>query len=118
MVEFRRSLVASFLFRFFIDTASRLQAACPSFSLANAFPPDQYDESAADSRQYRRPTASGIQYFTAAENGAVVGAPERHMAADLQVRVWQRCCPFLLVQLVCARQFGGPKSSTRRPYPS
>ena len=37
---------------------------------------------------HSREPASGIQYFSKAVDGAVVGAPERHMAADLQVPAW------------------------------
>lgn len=85
MVEFRRSLVSSFLFRFLLNTASLLAESSPSYPLADAFPRDRYDDSATVASQYKRKVASGIQYFTKPENGAVVGAPERHMAADLQV---------------------------------
>ena len=32
-----------------------------------------------------REASTGIQYFSKGQDGCVVGAPERHMAADLQV---------------------------------
>ena len=81
-MEFRRSLVASFLFRFFADAAVMLETE-GSFSLEKGSFPDSIRSAVA--KAHREP-ASGIQYFSKAQDGAVVGAPERHMAADLQVR--------------------------------
>ena len=82
MTEFRRSLVASFLFRFFAEAALMLEGH-KDFSFDKASFPDSMRSAAA--KAHRLP-ASGIQYFSKAQDGAVVGAPERHMAADLQVQ--------------------------------
>lgn len=79
MVEFRRSLAASFLFRFFVDVAVRLRANSPA---AGSWLPTGHESAAA---RFERPPARGIQYFSKAGDAEVVGQPERHMAADLQV---------------------------------
>ena len=81
MTEFRRSLVSSFLFRFFAGAAVQLEAS-EGFSLAAGSFPDSMRSAVAG---HHRLPASGIQYFSRAADGAVVGQPERHMAADLQV---------------------------------
>ena len=78
MVEYRRSLAASFLFRFLVDVALRLEAEEPSFTLPL---PPSYASAAA---RFTRPPAHGLQYYARAGQDAVVGAPHRHMAADIQ----------------------------------
>ena len=80
-MEFRRSLAASFLFRFYAEVASMLEKDAPSFRASETLPAEY--ESAV--RKFVRPAPKGVQYFTKVEDGQVVGAPERHMAADLQV---------------------------------
>lgn len=77
-MEYRRSLAASFLFRFFVDVALRLEAEEPSFTLPL---PSSYASAAA---RFTRPPARGLQYYARAGQDAVVGAPHRHMAADIQ----------------------------------
>ena len=79
-MEYRRSLAASFLFRFFVDVALRLEAEEPSFTLPL---PPSYASAAA---RFTRPPACGLQYYARAGQDAVVGAPHRHMAADIQAR--------------------------------
>lgn len=81
-MEFRRSLAASFLFRFFVEVSYALEHDAPSFKAAAALPPEY--ESAV--RKFERPAPRGMQYFTKVEDGQVVGQPERHLAADLQAR--------------------------------
>lgn len=81
MVEFRRSLAASFLFRFFAEAANMLERDAPGYKASDNLPAEY--ESAV--RKFVRPAPKGIQYFTRVEDGQVVGAPDRHMAADLQV---------------------------------
>ena len=81
MVEFRRSLAASFLFRFYAEVSGMLEKDSPSYKAADNLPPEY--ESAV--RKFVRPAPKGVQYFTKVGDGQVVGAPERHMAADLQV---------------------------------
>ena len=79
MVEFRRSLAASFLFRFFIHVASQLEADLPGFK---PMFPGTYKSAAVP---FHRPPAQGLQYYSKVPGEAVVGQPTRHMAADLQV---------------------------------
>lgn len=81
-MEFRRSLAASFLFRFFAEVVYALEVDAPGFNAAEALPAEC--ESAV--RRFERPPPSGMQYFTKVADGLVVGQPERHMAADLQAR--------------------------------
>ena len=75
------SLAASFLFRFLVEVSFRVQQDFPEVTPADAMPAEY--ESAI--QKFKRPAAKGIQYFTKTEDGQVVGAPDRHMAADLQV---------------------------------
>ena len=79
-MEYRRSLAASFLFRFFVDVALRLEAEEPSFTLPL---PPSFASAAA---RFARPPAAGLQYYARAGQDAVVGAPHRHLAADIQAR--------------------------------
>ena len=76
--------MSSFLFRFFADAAVQLEAS-EGFTLAAGSFPDSMRSAVA---KFHREPASGIQYFSKAQDGAVVGQPERHMAADLQVCVF------------------------------
>ena len=52
--------------------------------------PPQY---ASAVRSFVRPPPKGVQYFTKVQDGRVVGAPDRHMAADLQVPFFPSPCP-------------------------
>lgn len=79
MVEFRRSLAASFLFRFFVHVATQLEADVQGFQ---ALFPDTYKSAAVP---FHRPPVQGLQYWSKVPGEAVVGQPTRHMAADLQV---------------------------------
>lgn len=79
MVEFRRSLAASFLFRFFVHVATKLEADVPEYQ---SIFPDSYKSAAVP---FHRPPVQGLQYFSKAPGEDVVGQPMRHMAADLQV---------------------------------
>ena len=79
MVEFRRSLAASFLFRFFVHVATQLQADVQGFQ---PLFPDTYKSAAVP---FHRPPVQGLQYWSKVPGEAVVGQPTRHMAADLQV---------------------------------
>lgn len=82
MVEFRQSLAASFLFRFFVEVALRAEAEAPGYSARGGWLPDGHESAAA---RFERPASHGMQYFSKAGDGDVVGQPARHMAADLQV---------------------------------
>ncbi|KAL3157593.1 hypothetical protein ABBQ32_012044 [Trebouxia sp. C0010 RCD-2024] len=79
MVEFRRSLAASFLFRFFVHVATQLEADVQGFQ---PLFPDTYKSAALP---FHRPPVQGLQYWSKVPGEAVVGQPTRHMAADVQV---------------------------------
>lgn len=80
-MEFRRSLAASFLFRFFVHVASQLEVDLPAWQ--PLFPPS-YRSAAVP---FHRPPVQGLQYYSKVPGEAVVGQPTRHMAADLQARL-------------------------------
>ena len=83
MVEFRRSLASSFLFRMMVFVSAQLEAAqAPGFTSSFS----GCDASAA--QPFERPAVQGLQYFAKTPGEAAVGQPHRHMAADLQVRGW------------------------------
>ena len=82
MVEYRRSLAASFLFRFFVDVALKLEKEGSGYKAADWLPAGH--ESAAV--HFERPASQGVQYFNKVGEQNVVGQPVRHMAADLQAR--------------------------------
>eukprot|EP00878_Enallax_costatus_P021296 GHUV01022542.1.p1 GENE.GHUV01022542.1~~GHUV01022542.1.p1 ORF type:complete len:619 (+),score=146.78 GHUV01022542.1:134-1858(+) len=82
--EYRNSLSASFLFKFFVHVTLEMQKAHPdSFSLDL---PSDYSSAAA---VYQRPPVKGVQFHhpvpTATDGSAEVGKDYRHMSADLQV---------------------------------
>ena len=95
MVEFRRSLALSFLFRFFVHVASQLEADQPGFQAI--FPPT-FKSAAVP---FHRPPVQGLQYYSKVPGEAVVGQPTRHMAADLQVH--PRPPPLLPAFRLCLR---------------
>ncbi len=104
-MEFRRSLAASFLFRFFVDVALRLRAEAPG---AGGWLPPAHESAAA---RFERPPARGIQYFSKAGDADVVGQPERHLAADLQVphqapHIFSGHLPFFVMRH-CGSDFWG-----------
>jgi xanthine dehydrogenase/oxidase len=82
MVEFRRSLAASFLFRFFVEVALKLEAEVPNYCARGGWLPAGHESAAV---RFERPPSQGMQYFTKVDEQDVVGQPSRHMAADLQV---------------------------------
>lgn len=88
-MEYRRSLAASFLFRFFVDIALKLEKADLSYKAADWLPSGH--ESAAV--HFERPASQGVQYFDKVGEQNIVGQPVRHMAADLQA--WPH------TQLIC-----------------
>ena len=79
-MEYRRSLAASFLFRFFATTALQLQADAPGLS-----PPLLPREFASAAAGYHRPPSRGLQYFSTVPDQDIVGQPIPHLAAKLQV---------------------------------
>ncbi|KAL6770287.1 XDH1 [Auxenochlorella protothecoides x Auxenochlorella symbiontica] len=79
MVEFRQSLVSSFLFKAIVHAAHALAEDVEAY--ASAFPPSY----ASAITPYSRPPSCGLQYHSAVPEEDVVGQPYRHMAADLQV---------------------------------
>lgn len=88
MVEYRRSLAASFLFRFFVDVALKLEKDVSGYK-AGDWLPAGHDSAAV---HFERPASSGVQYYGKAGEQDVVGQPVRHMAADLQARCLPSCC--------------------------
>ena len=83
MVEFRRSLAASFLFKGVLYAATSLEADAPSDSPFVLPFEDSYRSAV---QPYHRPSPCGIQYFSPTENiDDIVGQPYRHAAADMQV---------------------------------
>lgn len=95
MEEYRNSLAASFVFRFFVDLAQRVQKRVPGFVSPL---PQEYEGAAS---RYHRPPASGLQYYSKTDDGSVIGQPYRHMSADVQVQyaLWCTCeCSTALAQ--------------------
>lgn len=83
MVEFRRSLAASFLFKGVLFAATSLEGDAPSDS-PFVLPFEESYRSAV--QPYHRPSPCGLQYFSPAENSEdIIGQPYRHAAADMQV---------------------------------
>ena len=78
MVEYRRSLASSFLFKAFLAAAQALAAAVEGYE--PDFPPEYASATAA----YDRPASKGLQYYSAVAGEDVVGQPYRHAAADMQ----------------------------------
>jgi xanthine dehydrogenase/oxidase len=91
MVEYRRSLAASFFFKFFVHVAAELEAGVASF--AGCSPVAEGERSAAAAAH--KPPPRGVQYFEkrrpdgapgappGADAGGV-GAPLMHASAELQ----------------------------------
>ena len=78
-VEYRRALAASFVFKFFVGASLALESDAPSFS------PDFPLEYRSAGTAYERHPAHGVQYYSAVAPSEIVGQPQRHLAADLQV---------------------------------
>ncbi|CAD7700908.1 unnamed protein product [Ostreobium quekettii] len=80
MAEFRNSLAASFLFKFFMRVSYDLEADSPAFK--HTFGQDC--QSAVE--EFDRPPSCGTQYFAEPTSEFdIVGKPERHRSADVQV---------------------------------
>lgn len=92
MEEYRNSLAASFLFRFYVELVQFAQQRAPGFSSPL---PQGYEGAAA---RYHRPPASGLQYYSKTADGDVIGQPYRHMSADVQVRLSLQCQLFLFIR--------------------
>ena len=98
-MEFRRSLAASFLFRFFVHVATKLEADVAGYQ--SVFP-DSYKSAAVP---FHRPPVQGLQYYSKAPGEDVVGQPMRHMAADLQVSSEWLCWSKLCCAMLCHEEF-------------
>ncbi|KAK9811378.1 hypothetical protein WJX72_002855 [[Myrmecia] bisecta] len=79
MVEFRQSLAASFLFRFFMHVAIKLESDAAGYQAAI---PPEFRSAVA---KFERPASHGLQYYSQVPDQDIVGQPVRHLAADLQV---------------------------------
>jgi xanthine dehydrogenase/oxidase len=94
--EYRNSLAASFLFKFFVFASLELEKESntavngggtvnggavntPAFKA----PVEERERSAA--APYHRPPVKGVQFFAKADDNQVVGQDYRHMSADYQV---------------------------------
>jgi xanthine dehydrogenase/oxidase len=82
MVEFRRSLAASFLFKGVLYAATALEADAPADSPFVLPFEDSYRSAV---QPYHRPSTCGLQYYSPVPDVDVVGQPYRHAAADMQV---------------------------------
>ena len=75
-MEFRRSLAASFLFRFFADTAAALEADAREdgggYLAASAGLPEGHASAAV---RFERPPSRGVQIHGKPGEAAIVGAP-------------------------------------------
>eukprot|EP00879_Flechtneria_rotunda_P002218 GHRR01002404.1.p1 GENE.GHRR01002404.1~~GHRR01002404.1.p1 ORF type:complete len:899 (+),score=349.77 GHRR01002404.1:1548-4244(+) len=82
--EYRNSLAASFLFKFFVHVTLAMKAQHP-----DTFTPQLPDDYASAATQFQRPPVQGVQFHhpvpEAADGSAEVGKDYRHMSADLQV---------------------------------
>ena len=78
MVEFRRSLISSFFFKFYLHTCYKLEAHA---GFEHGLP-ETYRSAVA---QYEREPSKGIQYFQTAKDATAVGLPFQHQSANLQV---------------------------------
>ncbi|KAJ7517365.1 hypothetical protein O6H91_21G020900 [Diphasiastrum complanatum] len=78
MVEFRRSLMLSFLFKFFVHTTYKLESEA---NLVHDLP-ETYRSAAIP---FQREPSRGLQYFKPVVNGTAVGLPLMHTSARLQV---------------------------------
>ena len=84
MVEFRKSLVSSFFFKFFLWVTHQMNE---KGSLLEGI--DMTYQSAI--QPYSRPSSCGSQSYEAVRHGTAVGLPIIHLSSKLQV-----CCYFLI----------------------
>lgn len=80
MSEFRSSLAASFLFKFFLRCTLALEREIPGY--VGRLDPREASAAVA----FHRPPSRGLQYYTKADGAEAVGAPLMHCSAELQVR--------------------------------
>ncbi|XP_048626135.1 xanthine dehydrogenase 1 [Brassica napus] len=78
MVEFRKSLVLSFFFKFFLWVSHHVRDVKPTIE---TFPPSHM--SAVQS--FSRPCRAGRQDYETVKQGTAVGLPEVHLSARMQV---------------------------------
>ncbi|WIA42814.1 hypothetical protein OEZ86_008746 [Tetradesmus obliquus] len=82
--EYRNSLAASFLFKFYVHVCLAMEAAHP-----DTFKPQLPPGYASAAAPYHRPPVRGVQFHhevpQATDGSAEVGKDYRHMSADLQV---------------------------------
>ncbi|KAG1664510.1 hypothetical protein FOA52_007774 [Chlamydomonas sp. UWO 241] len=78
--EYRRALTSSFMFKFFVAASLNLEA-----DAAGKFEPEFPASHRSAGQLYHRPPARGVQFFADAPVDDIVGQPQQHLAADLQV---------------------------------
>lgn len=80
MPEFRRSLVSSFFFKFFVHVSTQLEKEEDGNFVIDF--PDSYRSAVFP---YEKPPSRGIQYFEMDSEKTRAGVPMMHMSAELQV---------------------------------
>lgn len=81
--EYRNSLAASFLFKFFLRVSAALEEEGQANGEAAGGLLQARERSGA--APYHRPAVRGVQFFAKPRQGEEVGQDYRHMSADLQV---------------------------------
>ena len=82
-IEYRRSLVASFLLKGLVHAANLLQLETKETE--NPFVSPLDPQIMSISRAFSREPSRGMQYFSTPEDGQVVGQPCQHASANAQV---------------------------------
>ncbi|CAG7859685.1 unnamed protein product [Brassica rapa] len=78
MVEFRKSLVLSFFFKFFLWVSHHIRDVKPALE---TFPPSHMSAV----KSFSRPCRAGRQDYETVKQGTAVGLPEVHLSARMQV---------------------------------
>lgn len=90
MVEFRKSLILSFFFKFFLSVTQQMNA--------NGLLKESLDETHLSAiKPYSRPCSSASQNYEITAQGTAVGLPAVHLSAKLQVndfidKAYSLCC--------------------------
>ena len=85
MVEFRRSLIASFFFKFFVRTSLQLVADSEALGPGQKYVSAIQDDEVSAADAYSRPASHGIQLFDHEKGENIVGKAIPHASAKLQV---------------------------------
>ena len=90
--EYRNSLAASFLFKFYVWASLQLEREGEGSAgkVGAGFKADVPESFRSAAVEYHRPPVKGVQFFSKADESEVVGQDYRHMSADYQVGVGDR----------------------------